>query len=639
LHRKVASAVRARGLPELSTLALDRGEGVDHAEHVDRDAHRGPFAFRALALDYDGTLTTGPRPADDVLTAIQAARESGLRVILVTGRILAELRTGFSEVDQWFDAIVAENGAVLSGPFGHFGLAPPISPVLASALAARGVPVRSGEVLLAVSADHAIAAMEETHRIERDYQVLYNRSEIMILPAGVTKATGLQFALSRFGLSNHVTVAVGDAENDHALLQWCEVGVAVANAVGELKANADLVLEHPEGSGILELLSGPLLTGDAPMRPSGRDIAIGRLDDGSPATLPASHRNVLITGASRSGKSYVAGLYAERLIEATYTLLVIDYEGDHIGLRTLPGVVVVGGDRHLPEPAEVCTLLRQFVTVVVDLSIMNHRDQDAYVEALATSVDDLREAKGLPHWLVIDEAHRWPPPIERLVRARSGGCCLVTWRPDQLGATSTTFDVAVVVASPAGAPREVRDFVDRWNDGLSMVQPIPVEAHSNTVMLLNRADGSAPRMATLDPRGIQHVRHWHKYSEGSLPRHLRFEFRRPSGQPTGEVASNLTEFESAVASARDDVLTHHLMNRDFSRWALEALQDHSLATDLAEIEGGFAIVQDVAVSRSRVCASMHTRTNPSAKPRPQSASAGDDQRPYLTCLRGRIIGP
>ena len=62
----------------------------------------------------------------------------------------------------------------------------------------------------------------------------------MILPAGVTKGSGLLEALGELGLSQHNTIGVGDAENDHSLLEVCEIGVAVANAVDAIRAHADV---------------------------------------------------------------------------------------------------------------------------------------------------------------------------------------------------------------------------------------------------------------------------------------------------------------------------------------------------------------------------------------------------------------
>lgn len=50
--------------------------------------------FRAVGADFDGTLTQGLRPVDAVLDAVADLRATGVRSILVTGRILGELRHG-----------------------------------------------------------------------------------------------------------------------------------------------------------------------------------------------------------------------------------------------------------------------------------------------------------------------------------------------------------------------------------------------------------------------------------------------------------------------------------------------------------------------------------------------------------------
>ena len=82
-------------------------------------------------------------------------------------------------------------------------------------------------------------------RLGLDCQLVRNRSVLMILPAGVTKGTGLLEALAVVGLSRHNAIGLGDAENDHSLLDVCEVGVAVANAVDAIRAHADIVLTLP----------------------------------------------------------------------------------------------------------------------------------------------------------------------------------------------------------------------------------------------------------------------------------------------------------------------------------------------------------------------------------------------------------
>jgi len=63
----------------------------------------------------------------------------------------------------------------------------------------------------------------------------------MALPPGINTATGLVVALSKLGLPRHVVVGIGDAENDHLLLAYCECGVAVENASLHFKQPPPLV--------------------------------------------------------------------------------------------------------------------------------------------------------------------------------------------------------------------------------------------------------------------------------------------------------------------------------------------------------------------------------------------------------------
>jgi trehalose-6-phosphatase len=79
---------------------------------------RSPY-FKALAIDFDGTLAEGGPPAASVLVAVRSARDMGLRFLLVTGRTLTDLWQVFPDVDEHFDLTVAENGAVLRAADGH----------------------------------------------------------------------------------------------------------------------------------------------------------------------------------------------------------------------------------------------------------------------------------------------------------------------------------------------------------------------------------------------------------------------------------------------------------------------------------------------------------------------------------------
>jgi HAD superfamily hydrolase (TIGR01484 family) len=212
--------------------------------------------YLALATDYDGTLASHGTVRRETFAALERLRRSGRRAILVTGRDLAELRSVCPELDV-FDRVVAENGAVLYRPDTReeVALAEAPPPELAGLLRSRGVePLSVGRVIVATREPHQVAALEAIRELGLELQVIFNKGAVMLLPSGVNKHTGLAAALDELGLSARNTVAVGDAENDHAMLAACECGVAVANALDALKEQADLVTRGPRGAGVEELI-------------------------------------------------------------------------------------------------------------------------------------------------------------------------------------------------------------------------------------------------------------------------------------------------------------------------------------------------------------------------------------------------
>ena len=194
--------------------------------------------FRAVAIDYDGTLTEGDRPDEGLLAALAEVRASGRKLVLITGRILAELRRIFPDFEERFDVVVAENGAVLHRDGVSRALGAPVPFELDQPLVERGVPFRRGQVLLDCDAVHEVTVFQELHRIGSDCQLVRNRSALMVLPAGISKGSGLFEALGELGVSHHSAIGIGDAENDLSLLEQCELGVAVENAVASLKQRA-----------------------------------------------------------------------------------------------------------------------------------------------------------------------------------------------------------------------------------------------------------------------------------------------------------------------------------------------------------------------------------------------------------------
>ena len=71
--------------------------------------------YHALAVDYDGTLATNGLVDDATLDALIRLRQSGRRIVLVTGRLVGPLLAAFPQVGLC-DLVVAENGALLYEP-------------------------------------------------------------------------------------------------------------------------------------------------------------------------------------------------------------------------------------------------------------------------------------------------------------------------------------------------------------------------------------------------------------------------------------------------------------------------------------------------------------------------------------------
>ncbi len=242
-----------------------------------------------LATDFDGTLAEHGNASETTLQALARLRASGRRLVLVTGRTLDDLLTRESTL-QLFDRVVAENGAVLYSPVSReeqlLAAAPPAD--LLDALRQRQVrPLDLGRVIVSTDHSQAPAVLDTIAALGLEYQLVFNKGALMVLPSGVNKATGLASALDQLKLSPHNTVGIGDAENDHAFLAECECAVAVANALPSLKEQADLVTQANAGAGVAELID-QLLADDlqhvAP-RLARHDLLLGRRDD-EPVMLP-----------------------------------------------------------------------------------------------------------------------------------------------------------------------------------------------------------------------------------------------------------------------------------------------------------------------------------------------------------------
>jgi hydroxymethylpyrimidine pyrophosphatase-like HAD family hydrolase len=539
-----------------------------------------------IALDYDGTIARHGRADPSVLEAVEHVRSRGIVVILVTGRILSELRRVLPQT-KLFDAIVAENGAVIAFPNGRRRtLARAPSPDLLDELSRRGVATDSGDCIIDAEASSAVEILKVIQKLELPLALTFNRNRVMILPQGINKATGLRAVLNTMRLSLHNCVGMGDAENDHAMLEACEIGVAVSWGSKSLRAIADHVLEGDGpaavGAYIRALAQETKLP---PQRADSRRILLGHTAAGDLVEATVRGRNILVCGDPRSGKSWITGLFCEQLILDGYCLCVVDPEGDYATLEPLPGVVVFQASEPRPRLSDVARALRYpDVSVVLDLSGLAHEPKLAYVHELLPMIASLRRNSGLPHWIVLDEAHYFlhDTNFAECVDCELAAYVVITYRPSQLHPELTSaLDSAIV--TPFTNREEIealarmfdaQDASEQWAElfGRLGIDEAAVLTHAK-----------APQRFTIADRVTSHVRHRSKYVDVPMPLERSFVFTS-DGEPFGPPARTLREFVRMQERLSVAALHAHARRGDFSRWIREAFGDAPLATDVQQLE-------------------------------------------------------
>ncbi|MEW6545876.1 MAG: Cof-type HAD-IIB family hydrolase [Bacillota bacterium] len=257
-------------------------------------------AYKAVVLDVDGTLVTGAGAVSERnRTALAAVQQLGVRVVLATGRHPRAIRRLCHHLGlKGFHICV--NGALVVDPLsGEVALArclnvPEVDEVLTffrkhsfgGALYRSDVILTDREDLLASfaafeerqvfyvpeisSPDPGVLKIigfpppevpfREAFQLVRDafgtrFSVTSGDSAcVEVAHCEATKGTALLRWCRTHGIAPSEVIAVGDSYNDLELLQVAGTGVAVANAVPELRKAARLVVGSCEEDGVAEAL-------------------------------------------------------------------------------------------------------------------------------------------------------------------------------------------------------------------------------------------------------------------------------------------------------------------------------------------------------------------------------------------------
>ncbi|KQQ85737.1 hypothetical protein ASF65_04095 [Aureimonas sp. Leaf324] len=555
---------------------------------------RSTMFFLALAVDFDGTLASEGLVAAETFAALRRLRESGRRVVLVTGRELRDLCTHLSDLSI-FDRVVAENGGVLLDPANGrrtiLGAPPPAEFV--ERLRRRGVDrISVGEVVVATWEPAEQVALEVIRTMGLELQVVFNKGAVMILPTGIGKASGLQAALHSLSLSPHNVAAVGDAENDHALLRASGCGAAVANATESLALQADLRLRGRNGAGVVELVDRLLAEDHALVPPGRHGIALGKDPNGREILIQPFGESLLIFGSSGCGKSTFATALAETFAARRYEFCVIDPEGDYVDLEEAVSI----GTLHTPPPMREALRLLQddSVNLVLDTQALTLAERRATCAPVLQHLADLRASTGRPHWLLVDEAHQLFSETGTPMPTPPPAMIALTAYPESLSLDALhRFDAVVALGV---------DAVDRLSVighrlGRSSIFENAGASAGDAFFWRPRSDLAPVPFERIRP--VQdHKRHQGKYAKGDVGWEHSFWFRGPVNA-LNTPARNLYHFVDLAIEMDDAVWEHHLRAGDYSAWFRRVIGDEDLAREAERIERDPAVPPQQSRQRIR----------------------------------------
>lgn len=531
--------------------------------------------YKIFVSDYDGTLAKHGKVSDKTVQALLELKETQRITVLVTGREMKDLKIVFPAYDL-FDYIIAENGAVI-----HFTengkeelLGPSPDPAFIESLKAADVsPLSVGKVIVATWVPHDKTVLELIKKSGSEHQVIFNKGAVMVLPPGINKATGLSALLHHLNMSLHNVVAVGDAENDTALLQASECAVAVKNAIPPLRSSADFVLSHDNGEGVLELVdqlkSNDL--NDLALKMTRHKLLLGKRTDNEKDYVIDPHRSgILLSGSSGGGKSTFAASFTERLAEKNYQFCLIDPEGDYL---ELPNVMTVGNEKSLPTMEEIETLLinPENNVVICTLSVP-FTDRPAFFFKLLELLLELREKYAHPHWILVDEAHHFlnvnnesQPLPDRFMNF-----LFISNAPEQLlpEVIRRVGMIVLVGHKPAGLLKKITQAQKRK----SLSAPTLEKGEALVWDVENDKVGTTISFNL--PKSRPH-RHKKKYAQGDL-KDKSFFFTGKE-KKLNLKAGNLVMFAHIAKGIDDDTWRYHLNRKDFFYWFRDSIKDDDLA--------------------------------------------------------------
>ncbi|MFS0653870.1 sugar-phosphatase [Bacillus sp. 179-C3.3 HS] len=262
--------------------------------------------YKLVAIDMDGTLLNDQHMVPDAaFEAIQQAKAEGIKIVLCTGRPIGGVHRYLKELqlDQEGDFVIAYNGALvqnshtnevvseltlshddltslyelsrqLDTPMHYFDSARLYSPnrdiseytVLESYLTKlplQYLPVEEADPSMKLPkmmyVDHPERLEKTIQAIPSDVKDRYMMVKstdyfLEILHPDVSKGNAVKLLASKLGISREEVMAIGDNGNDLSMIEYAGCGVAMDNAIDDVKAIADVVTKSNNEAGVAHIL-------------------------------------------------------------------------------------------------------------------------------------------------------------------------------------------------------------------------------------------------------------------------------------------------------------------------------------------------------------------------------------------------
>lgn len=258
---------------------------------------------KALFFDVDGTLVNfqGKMP-DSAKSALQKAQQNGHQIVLCSGRSKIQIYPWLLELG--FDGVIAATGAYVECGgkvvYKHFMTGEEIRAVTAlldEAEACYSAQAGNRMITSAIHRDRQLTRFKDLgdeEMIDQIWQYLeladnleqyedieklvYYESKMPVQAirerlssicdvtessfeaakddsgeitcSGINKAYGMHKYIAYAGIAREDTIAFGDGPNDFDMLDYAAIGVAMGNAVEELKNRADFVTKPIDDDGV-----------------------------------------------------------------------------------------------------------------------------------------------------------------------------------------------------------------------------------------------------------------------------------------------------------------------------------------------------------------------------------------------------